>query len=123
MKAGATLRSLGIALAVAGGVGLSVGAIHLARARHSAAPPRPLSLSLAGVPDGHEGPVCRVGEKPKWHASPSDALGQVLQKARADAAGEKVVVLNTRGYNYRRSRDIWRELELVQREAQQQQGR
>lgn len=120
MKARPTLRSLGIALAVAGGVGLSVGAIHLARAGDSAATPRSPSLSLAGVPDGHEGPVCRVGEKPKWHVSPSDALSQVLQKARAEAAGEKVVVLNTRGYNYRNSRDIWRELEIVQREARQQ---
>jgi hypothetical protein len=116
-----TLKKLGLALAVAGVVGLAAVALQRARAGDAAWEATPLPLSLAGVPDGHEGPACRVGEKPVWHPSRSDALGQVLAKARQEAqrSHEKVVVLNTQGYNYGAGGDIWQELDRVQREAQQ----
>lgn len=112
-------RKLAVALAVAGVLGLSALALHRARAGDAPVASSAPSLSLAGVPEGHEGPTCRVGEKPVRHESPADALHQVLVKAKAEAAAsdEKVVVLNTRGYNYGAGRDVWQELGRVQREA------
>jgi hypothetical protein len=115
------LQTLAAVLAIAGAVGLSALGLHRARAGDAPAAAGAPSVSLAGIPDGHEGPTCRAGEKPVWHPSRADALGQVLAHARQEAAasGEKVVVLNTRGYNYGTGRDVWQELDRVQREALQ----
>ena len=53
----------------------------------------------------------------------SDLSAKIAERLRAEmqSSGEKPVVLNGRGYNYRISRDPQRELRIVESEAKRQQ--
>jgi len=86
-----------------------------------------LLLSLPGVravraDDGalttvREGPMCKAGEP---IADPA-AVDRVERRLRAEAPGEAardIVSLNTRGYNYPRSRQVSSDLGALVREQQ-----
>jgi hypothetical protein len=67
---------------------------------------------------------CPAADKPAaWVDRPSVSayIAQQL-KAEMEKSGEKPVVLNGRGYNYRVMRDPQRELAIIEAEAKRQQA-
>jgi hypothetical protein len=108
-------------LAVAGMLALSSPGVRVARAGDGdAAPPEASSVA---VPAGEGAGSCKVGGEPRPRASPGLHRAQIAERIRMEVqrSGEKPIVLNGRGYNYRTVQDPLRELQEVEAEATRQQ--
>ncbi len=108
-------------LAVTGMLALSSPGVRVARAGDgdTAAP----EVSSEAVPAGEGTGVCKVGEEPRPRTSPGLDRAQIAERIRLEmqSSGEKPIVLNGRGYNYRAVQDPLRELQVVEAEATRQQ--
>jgi len=108
-------------LAVVGMLALSSPGVRVARAGNGdAATPE---LSPVAIPAAETAGVCKVGDEPRPRNSPSVNHAQIAERIRLEMlnSGEKPVVLNSRGYNYRTVQDPLRELQVVEAEATRQQ--
>ena len=121
MRPGSTAKTVAGALAVAGMLALSSPGVRVARAGDGAAASS--ELSPAGVSSGSASGACRLGDQNNPRATRSGVSAKIAERLQADmqSSGEKPVVLNGRGYNYRVSRDPQRELSIVESEATRQQ--
>jgi hypothetical protein len=120
MRAGSTAKTVAGVLAVVGMLALSSPGVRVARAGEGDAAstgPSPVGVSTGDAPE-----VCKPrDENPR--AIRSGLSAEVAERLRAEMQGngEKPLVLNGRGYNYRVHRDPQRELRLVESEAARQQ--
>jgi hypothetical protein len=120
MRAGSTAKTVAGVLAVVGMLALSSPGVRVARAGEGDAASN--APSPVGVSADEATGVCKVGdENPR--AIRSGLSAEVAERLRAamQSSGEKPLVLNGRGYNYRIPRDPQRELRLVESEAARQQ--
>jgi len=120
MRAGSTAKTVAGVLAVAGMLALSSPGVRVARAGEgdaASAQPSPVGVSADRAPD-----VCKPrDENPR--ATRSGISAKIAQRLQAEmeSSGEKPLVLNGRGYNYKVPRDPQRELQMVETEAARQQ--
>jgi hypothetical protein len=107
-------------LAVVGMLALSSPGVRVARAGDGdvASP----AVSPVDGSGGDADSVGKVGDEPKPPVDRSALSAQIAERLRAEmqSSGEKPVVLNGRGYNYRPAGDLQRELEIVEAEARRQ---
>ncbi len=120
MRAGSAAKTVAGVLAVVGMLALSSPGVRVARAGDgdaASAEPSPAGVSSSGAPG-----VCKVDDENR-RAIRSGLSGEIAERLRAEmqSGGEKPLVLNGRGYNYRVPRDPQRELRLVESEAARQQ--
>jgi hypothetical protein len=107
-------------LALVGMLALSSPGVRVARAGDgdaaSGAPP-------AQVSSGEAPGACKVGDAPKPRVDQSAVSARIAERLRAEmeSSGEKPIVLNGRGYNYRTARDLQRELKILEADAARQQ--
>lgn len=110
-------------LALAGMLLLSSPGVRVARAGDGAAgsSESPASATVSGADAG----VCSVDSADASRAARSSVptAEQIAARIRTEmmSSGERPIVLNGRGYNYRVARDPQRELELLRAEALRQQ--
>ena len=119
MRAGSVAKTLAGVIAVVGMLALSSPGVRVARAGDGDVASSAISPGVSS----DDAATCRVGEKPKpWvdRAAVSAHIAELL-KAEMQSGGEKPVVLNGRGYNYRVPRDPQRELAIIEAEAARQQ--
>ena len=121
MQPGSTVKMVVGSLAMAGMLALSSPGVRVARAGDGAAASS--ELSPAGVSSGSASGACRLGDQNNPRATRSGVSAKIAERLQAEmqSSGEKPVVLNGRGYNYRVPRDPQRELRLVESEAARQQ--
>jgi hypothetical protein len=107
-------------LVLVGMLALSSPGVRVARAGDgdAAAP----AVSPVDVSGGDADAVPKVGDEPKPRVDRSALSAKIAERLRAEmqSSGEKPVVLNGRGYNYRAARDLQRELGIVEAEARRQ---
>jgi hypothetical protein len=108
-------------LAVVGMLALSSPGVRVARAGDGDA--ATLEFSPVAVPAGETAGVCKVGDEPRPRANRSAISAEAAERIRLEmqSSGEKPVVLNSHGYNYRTVQDPLRELQVVEAEATRQQ--
>lgn len=119
MRAGSVAKTLAGVMALVGMLALSSPGVRVARAGDGDAPSSGISPRILSDDAGS----CPAGDKPApWVHRPSVSayIAQQL-KAEMQSGGEKPVVLNGRGYNYRIPRDPQRELAIIEAEAARQQ--
>ena len=121
MRPGSAAKTVAGVLAVAGMLALSSPGVRVARAGDGDATSS--ELSPAGVSSGSASGACRGGDQNNPRATRSGVSAKIAERLQAEmqSSGEKPVVLNGRGYNYRVSRDPQRELRIVESEAKSQQ--
>jgi hypothetical protein len=77
----------------------------------------------AQVSSGEAPGACKPGDAPKPRVDQAAISARIAERLRAEmeSSGEKPIVLNGRGYNYRTSRDLQRELKILEADAARQQ--
>jgi hypothetical protein len=110
-------------LALVGMLALSSPGVRVARAGNG--DPGTSEPAPSAIASGQEAGVCSVDNPNPSRAEGSSAptAEQIAARIRMEmmSSGEKPIVLNGRGYNYRVARDPQRELELLRAEALRQQ--
>jgi len=120
MQTGSTAKMVMGFLAVVGMLALSSPGVQVARAGDGDTAFSKLSRSA--VSSSSESGSCKVGDETDTRVTRSDLSAKIAERLRAEmqSSGEKPVVLNGRGYNYKISRDPQRELRMVESEAARQ---
>ncbi len=118
MRPGSGMTTIVGLLALLGMLALASPGVRVARAED---PPADSSPAEVTANDGADS--CRVGGESAPRVDRSVLAARVAERLRAEmqADGEKPVLLNGRGYNYRTPRDPLRELQIVETEAKRQQ--
>jgi len=118
MRAVSVTKTLVGVMAMVGMLALSSPGVRVARAGDGDAASSGISPTVSSDDAGS----CRVGDKPgPWVNRPAVSAYIAEQlKAEMQSSGEKPIVLNGRGYNYRVPRDPQRELAIIEAEAARQ---